>query len=691
MSSKKGIRNLGAARWRYSRERLEFEFVSPRSRWSDRVWRWSSNSPGSGGTSINWSLGVTEEEWESSEWQTLVDLGRRFVDAHRFSGIRRKTEDASVFRIGTFLLRLLRWMYEQRLRGFSDLNPEMARAFVEEVAGSDLLAEAERCHEDTISQATLARYVDILVAIYEQRSELAPIPYAEMTRHPFDGRSSYKVACELIEYVERHLPAMPTEVFNAIIPAAQEWVRTFAGDILALQGDFLRSREDASHYKGNSYMYHTDRALMAFRFDLSGTRRTPWRPPIMGAREARDAAAEHGSGKSAGPSAQFRKLVLQLRSCATMLIQAMCGMRISEVLGLSAEPRQDNGWPACIVVRSSPSGLYEMFFIKGMILKTDDGKPAEAEWLAGARPVGARWLPDAVEAVLVLDKLFAPWREMWRSGLLMVSLGKGMGPLRSKKVGEDGAQGSISSDTVREWHRGFVAEHVKLPASHSDWLVSTHQFRSRWAQDIVEVDPNLLVAVQEQLHHRHLATSETSYIGNDPSLNRLLDDRSTRHTAMVMHEFVFGTHTVFGRMAEVLRENASSIRSFCERHCTKEQQISALQQLLDADGIRIWPGLSGDCLFHSDRARCHHREFGEFISTATRPLVTHRTTDLCFSCANYMIFARHRPYWENRLSENRTISEQNRRDGNVALRVLADLRASQAAQVLEWIGHHDKG
>ncbi|WP_172717322.1 hypothetical protein [Neorhizobium sp. T6_25] len=634
---------------------------------------------------------MTDEEWASPEWQSLVDLGRRFVDAHRFSGIRRATGVSSLDSIGTRLLRLMRWMHGHELVGFSDLTPEKAKSFVADVAGCDLLAAVERSDDTGLSHATLANYAEILVAIYDHRSELRAIPRAEIAHHPFDGDPANKVAMRHIEYVERHLPAMPTEVFNAIIPVAQKWVRQYSSDILALQREFLRARNAASHYKGNSYMHHTDRALMAFRFDLSGSTPKPWRAPIKSARDAKADIPQPGSKGSAGPSSQFKKLLSELRDTATILVQASTGMRISEVLGLVIGLRHKDGWPACLTSRPSPSGLYELFFIKGVIFKTEDNEPTEAEWLAGARPIGTEWLPDAVEAVLLLDRLFAPWREVWDSERLIVSFGKGRGPPRTITPTESLEPGQVRSGSIRDGQRGFVAEHVTLPDSCHDWVISTHQFRSRWARDIVEIDPKLTISVQEQLHHRYLATSEAAYIGNDPMLNRMVDDRASRHTATAMHDFVYGGLTAGGRMAEALRESAPSIKAFCKTYGTKDQQVDALRRLLDADGIRLWAGPSGDCLFHSDRARCHHREFGEFVSTATRPLTTHRTTDLCWSCANFIIFARHRQYWQNRYAENITIAEHNQAHGNAAGRLLAELRASQAKQALDWIKEQQEG
>jgi len=628
---------------------------------------------------------MTEAEWESPVWQSLVDQGRRFIDALRFSKLTRSPGPGKLQNMGTCLLRLMRWMFSEGIQNFAGITPESAERFVAEVADSDLLSEIEFDDETSISHATLSNYANTLIVIHEHRSLMRKVPGAAIAEHPFNGRSANDVAGDHVERVERHLPAMPVEVFNPIIEIAQSWVRKYSADILSLQRNFLRARGATRHYKGNSYVYATDSELLKFRFDLSGSLGESWRQPLSAVSDAIAAPRGKKARGNAGPSSQFKALISDLRDSASILVQAHTGMRISEVLGLRALPRHENGWPACLTSRPSPSGFYEMFFIKGVIFKAQGEGGSDAEWLAGVRPVGATWLPDAVEAILILDRLFAPWRKMYEDSHLIVSLGHGRGPPRGIKSKQFGDAWRVKSDLIRDGQRLFVAQHVTLPKSHNSWLISTHQFRGRWAQDIVEIEPSLTRAVQEQLHHRLLATTETSYVGNDPSLNRILDDYASRHTASVIHDFVYGDTIAAGRMSDTLIESAPSIRAFCDQFGSKAHQVDALSKVLEEDGIRLWRGDHGDCFFQARTARCHYQETGEFDPSAQRPSTIHRTTDLCFSCANWMVFSRHLTYWENRHREYTDIADQNRAAGELGAAMLAEIRAEQARQVCIWL------
>lgn len=99
-------------------------------------------------------------------------------------------------------------------------------------------------------------------------------------------------------------------------------------------------------------------------------------------------------------------------SCASVLaLQYMVGMRASEICSVKGGWAVRNDIPDCIVRGYSKNGLLEMFFLKAVLSKGVP-HPRDDEWLLGCRPVGSSHFPVPVRAVMLLERLFRPWREL---------------------------------------------------------------------------------------------------------------------------------------------------------------------------------------------------------------------------------------------------------------------------------------
>jgi hypothetical protein len=293
--------------------------------------------------------------------------------------------------------------------------------------------------------------------------------------------------------------------------------------------------------------------------------------------------------------------------------------------------------------------LFDLFYVRGLAVKgngdveRDDRDAKDEEWLIGSNPVGSNSLPDAVKAVLVLDELFKPWRDQAEATSLVVSLGRGMGPPRNKL-----GQPEVMMDTFRQGQIAFIANHVELPAEFSDWLISSHQWRKSYAEDIVTINPDLLPSLQQQFKQLNRAVLEASYVGNAPYFNRMIADQRSISTADAMYAIMQGGTIAIGENEEQVRKISENLGKLVEEAPSENKKKNILLRMIEEEGISLWGQAYGDCMFRGSTSRCHFIEKGRFDPSARRPMVAHVCAELCAQCSNLLIGQHQRGFWEAR-------------------------------------------
>ncbi len=673
MSISRGKRVLQQHAYLLPERRLVVERVNDDTMWNDRVWRFSRKRKD---VLVDWGSGVSEEQWRSETWQRLVNFGRRLVLAEIDGAVDASLDLLTIETTRAPLLYFLRWMLDQDYYDLSEVTVEACGNYCD-----DLKAEKidDKDPDESISHSTLARYLDVPLRFFRHRLAFKSFPEMVLSQNPYGGRSAKTVAEEIIIKATVHIPRVPVEVQNVVLTAAQKWIWEYSDDILTLQESFVAAREAGSHHVGNGYMYYTNRALLSFCFSSIAPKGGPWRPPL----EPKATVTRHFAGKTATkslwPNSQFRLLQNDLRDAAVIALQGLGGMRIGDVGEFQSEPRQPDGLPYCLIRRRSPTGLFELYFVRGRVAKrgSEDDEPDE-EWLLGSHPVGSNALPDAVKAVLVLDELFRPWRELAGSGSLIVSLGSGMGPPRAARQ-----QPEVALNTLRSGQISFVANNVILPTEYADWVLSTHQWRKSYAEDIVTLNDGLLPAVQEQFKQLSRTVLETAYVGSAPYFNRIIADQRAYATGDAMFAIVQGGSIAVGETDKDVRAITENLGQLVKNLPTERKKIGALRRMCEEDGVSLWGQPYGDCMFRGETARCHERELGEFDPNAKRPLVVHVCSELCSGCANLVISQRHRSYWQNRQYEFLRALETAEREGNTAFAILCRGHIRVASRILE--------
>ena len=607
-----------------------------------------------------------------ARWSSLLDLGKRLVWSVRVDNQRGKApKDSGLVEFQHIVRYLLRWMGGAGYAAFSELDTAAAQEFAE-----FLLDDKGSSGEAEVGWQVVGRHLDVLCRIYEQAPALESHPTAVMHSHPFGGRSAEDVAVDFVARKRGFIPPVPDEVFLPVMTAALEWLEAPARDVARLSTEYQRVSANLSR-KSNSYSWHLNKVLADFEFDDGGALTTPWRQRLTAETGTERWSASRGPTSLSSPIRRFRRLVQDVRDACTIVLQGMLGLRISEVAGLKVGPTAlGQPWPGCVELRSSRTGLSEVFYLHGRLFKQRDVWE-EVEWVAGSRPAGSDVLPPPVLAVMVLRDLYAPWRDQMGDDLV-ISLGRHQGlPGPGEKTS------NILSDLLREGQKEFMDEHVVLPAGYEDWNLTTHQWRKSFALYVVRSDERLLPAVSEHFKHMSIAMTEQGYLGNDPELLGVMEDVATREAARLLFEAVSGKVVVAGKMADVIADNAESIRSMIGPEGSDEERIARFAESLKDDDIRIWPAPWGKCVFRSETARCHHQAKGEFDLGARRPNYAYRQAGTCCDCSNLLVLSdAHAPFWRERHAENVRARETSRQAGDDVAAAVAGERVRTSEAIL---------
>ncbi|MBY3220951.1 hypothetical protein [Rhizobium laguerreae] len=566
---------------------------------------------------------------------------------------------------------LIYWMFLSGYSNLSDLTDENAMDYVDFVV-------AQFVEDDLASRTadTLALYIDALARVYEQSSLFEQWPDVCIARHPLYGKKALAVARQNIKSITKHISPVPDQVHLPSIREALNWVRVKAPDIFRLATIEQTAREACRRWKSNNYNYYINDKVVGFNFNLDGTVRKAWRAPIKA--EVYVTVEDENGEKSSrwSPSRQIRDLYECLRDASCLTLEALVGFRISEIAGLQAHPRQANGWPHCLTLRPSMDGLREVFFVRGKVFKGTD-EFEEVEWVAGIRPVGSDQYPDAVEAIFVLDKLYDYWRTLAGRNDLILSFGAVPGLPREPET-----LSPILSDVLCRSQKSFIRRFVEVEERFRFWNVTTHQWRKKFAQDIIRIDRTALPSVREHFKHLSDFVTDTAYLGSNPSLLKLVDNERLRAAARDFLDIIVGERKFIGKMATIVQRELTELRAACELLPSKEEKLEAVERALKTHDVKAWRCEYGTCLFRNDTSLCHFIVKGLYNRTARRPLAQERCADVCCGCSNLVISESHIPFWLDRYWEHKQVCEASIEAGETAIAGLANQRMHRAKAIL---------
>lgn len=671
MSNRYGKRKPEDPAYLWSLARLSVYQVTPYSMFDDGVWRFDPLVAGKGTIPANWRLGVPDEVWLSRRFQRLIRDAKRFIIA--YIAADRPRPSSIVSRI-ICLRKLLLWMYQRDYLSFSQLDPRARREYFDFTCGQYI---DENANYKVVAD-TIDGHMSIITLLFKHRDMFVSVPRVQLNHGDMQGVQWGGFGRKAGAKIPTPIPPVPDEIFNPLMEEALQWIDVYSADIIEL----VRMQEAAAaqclSWKSNNYAEFINSRLEGYQFRLCPRTNKPWRLPLQQVEERFENDEDGARTRGYRPVSVLRTLVSHLLAACSIVVQGFSGIRVSELLGLTETGEVGDDLPSCVQVRSSMEGLNEVFLMKGLIFKGNRSEDArDGSWVIGIRPAGSEFRPEIVRALLVLRELIAGWRLLTTDEQAFLNPRVNRGFPRTK-----GSVGATRVEVISELQQRFLQEKVKVPTKVFGWHLTTHQFRKRFAQDIVRCDPDAMPAVREHFKHISMHVLETGYLGDDNELIKLVDDFALRDAAAQLIAIIDG-EPVSGRMPEVFRRRTRHLEAQVLGKLSKAERQQKVLEFAESEGLRAWPTVFGTCLFRPETALCHFSEKGFYDSSADRPLASGRCADMCGECSNLVVSRRHLSYWKSKYIQNERLLRLYKSEGNVTWGLLAARRARVSASFLK--------
>jgi regulator of extracellular matrix RemA (YlzA/DUF370 family) len=543
--------------------------------------------------------------------------------------------------------------------------------------------------DDRATYSAVAMRVNFLYAIYAQGGILKQRGLGYIRDVPFGGRKAREVIRKIAKYTYQKTPPLPDEVALPLLRAAIKWVEHRGPDVLALQQAYMNALNGALD-RGVSDKFARKmgrRALLEFTFSKDPTTGMAWREQIQ---PGEIIQYPHYPGTASTPPAMMRRCIMRVRDAAILLLQYLNGLRPSEICGIQAGMNEETGLPSCVFTKYSDSGLLELFYLKSILSKGVD-QPREEEWLLGCRPVGSSWLPLPVRCLILLERLFEPWRKLGGVSDLLVTFSIPHGlPFTTESIGR------VTTSGLARSFGCFVFSEVDLSALPDESVrgeslveyrrrrgmnISPRYGRKTFAAFMLESRASLLSAVKDHFKHMTIATTEDAYFPQDARMRSDVDSVLISDTISFFVEAVKGKKLV-GRMAPIL-EKYFGTDEFQNVEDAAELDRRVSHVVITHD-LRIFFADHGKCLITADPLNSRCREAaGTANWNNLRPDFTVRTPGMCAGCRVFAADRSNLAFWERRLERYTNayiLAKGNGREHEYRVHLA---RADQAAQVIK--------
>jgi integrase len=699
--------------------------VSSISLWSDEVWRLDTNTPGQR-YSIGWKFQLPDGTCSTDQCNAMLLECFKVVIWGMLShgGTYGKSlKPGSAISMGVGMRELFRWMVHFSYSCFAELDAAAQADFlldlpiilanrrkfygssaadvndaddaplvteVSSMSDFDVPDDADDADDEgTISYSQAIYRINTFYHIFYQKKALLSRGLPALLTSPFDGKLVGSVTSKIAKYVVNRIPPLPDEVALPLLKEALSWVDFKAKDILHLQSEFVTCRNDAisAGLSNSGATNRINKMLQSFEFSTAEGNEFPWREPLT----ELERVCHPAKGDMVYDSTQnLRNLVMRARDASVIALQYMVGLRASEICSAKGGWDVGNDLPDCVVRSYSKNGIVEMFFLKGVLSKGVP-HPRDDEWLLGCRPVGSSYFPVPVRALMLLERLYRPWRELGGNGDLIVNFAQKKGlPVAAKSVSKI-TSGALLRGTKRFIFTEVDLSHLPDTNIHDEDLetyrdtkglcIKTHQGRKTFAAYVLESKTSLLRPVSEHFKHISVAVTESAYF---PAVSRLRGDAESMRFAQSVAFFVEAAQgkKVYGRMGEIVE------RYFGDKEWRENMSLRELEnkvtELVQVHDLRIFFSSHGNCLIKANPLNSRCRAATDTVSwDATTPDFSARSPGLCAGCGCFAMDSAHRPFWENRVHKmtlvvNAANTEQQSREFRVH-----QLRLEQAINVLK--------
>lgn len=671
--------------------------VSKHSAWGDRAW--FLDSPAKGLHKTHCSV-VWDFEMPSGRAFTDVQYAAQLADFRFFAWSLQKAPqegrpmNAQTLHRHSFAWRpFLRWMERNEYESLAEITNaaswEFLADYVERIEGDG----KELC------ASTVRTTVSFLQLLWQQKALMEREGFSSLPEQPLDGLSGSAIARRLQAKLEERVQPVPDDVALPILAAAHRMIGSPADDVIALARAYFEMRHTDRSVNVHSRFIRARKLLRSWTFSVTAEGR-PW-TTIKRVQEQRSYDTTEGAVlRRMNSGRMFAQLIDDVRDACMHVIQCEAGVRLGELATFDGSYNTATQLPACIDVRTSHSGLNELFFLRGTTYKSRK-EPVETEWLIGMRPKGTTFAPSPVRAVAVLQKLYEPWRECdGAPSAVKESLTLAFGPLGFRPFGDPGlAVKPALTYAIRNGQREFIVRYVQLshlpdvsdrgedlrPYRESQGtVVAPKQWRKNFAQYLWRVDSRMTPAISLQFKHLSLAMTEDAYIGNDPTLLADINSVRTQKTVELFRAWSKNEQASTGHFSLRLRKHQVEIAQIVQG-MSEGDVDEAVRNYVISNDLRIWFSDHGHCFIGLDPlgSKCHEKG-GTSAWSNQSPNFAYREPSVCSGCPLYYVDIDHRDFWRARKNQNEAIIIAAKSAAEMPPRV-AVARVTQARSVLRRI------
>lgn len=564
-------------------------WVTRSSRFLDPVWTFDRLNPSRPVSfyRINWRHPLGNGAvLTDARFATLLTVGRELIYMLMTAppAGRRRHRTSSAISLAQHLFAFYRWLSANGYTRLGDVDPEEISRYQR-----SLLARRTRAGRP-LTPNTLAGYFIVLLDLHRFRERLSD----GLCEHPFGGMELHELLGSLANTGE--IPHIPMDIAVPFILTAVRWVQEHGPEIaMALE-----------------------RAEAAYGHAAAQGKRAAW-CEIVSARELRGFRFLHPPLFEGKPMPEVLTGLLQLRrlvrlavTASFIVIAALTGMRMSELLGLEED---------CLEVVPLEDGSDDsLLYVIGKLVKTAGSPHGErVRWVAGIDG------PDnhvraAVELLRRLT-LGLRARSAAKQLFLGIALRQGKRPLETP------------GGHTMNWRVNAFASTVGVARP---WRFSCHQFRKTFARFVALGDKTGLLALKQHFKHVSIAMTDR-YVGRDLELLDLVDVERQHGMTQALDELL-GADCLAGKLGKQIVARNQRFRG----RAGQELRSDYIKTVLGETDLVVLPHEYGYCVYRAEVARCGGVWARVGLST-------------CIGCANFAVAPVHMPFWDRRREGGRAL------------------------------------
>ncbi|TFI05129.1 MULTISPECIES: site-specific integrase [unclassified Herbaspirillum] len=516
-----------------------------------QIWKFSNHALYVGRSiSIDWETFLFEKIESRYYRQTFKKSAQEFLRAvdQRTEALAGVSSPLSMANVARFLRRLVRWMIENDIYRFSELEAHHLILFVKN-------------RPDSKKNVLTEGYLRAHIRIFEKLWELRSLYPASLQINPFtisELRSLQRFSVK----AKRWIP-VPQEIAVSLLRDAIDWIENDAPHTINLIKDHdclrgnLRGLTKAEMRTRSNAAYNAIQKNPEFS---SLHRRLSNKSEIIDSQEL------------------LRRAVRISLGAAAILILFFSGVRCSELLSLELD--------CCTERRHSDGELY--WYMEGIAAKKGG---IRKEWVVP--------LP-VVKAIRFLEKLHAAAiPEIENSFLFAIPNGNGILPPPYVTVRR------LWSSGISDLIKLFAGAGFRLHPVKKNMRLHPHQARKTFAKFVVLRDRRGLEALAPHYGHIYTAILDGAYVGSDISLHHLLNEESELELTRGLTDLLTAK-SLGGKAGEML----SIVRNEVSQKFRGKRALNSIVKKLIRDGITLAPCDWGYCVYAQDLSACGGDERG---------------------------------------------------------------------------------